>query len=225
MTATRISAVDPVVLEHTVRGLVPFSVGVAACVADEELLDSLIEQERRLVDAAAPTRRAEFAAGRVCAHRALRAIDADVPVIGRGPRRQPVWPAGTTGSISHTADVALAVAVLRTATVAGLGVDVEVVGALDAEVRASVLDRDERAACEAAPDPAATATATFCCKEAAFKALYPRLGREIEFLEAHVELVDGAGVVDVAHLGVSTQVWTGRVGDLVAATAVLATDP
>jgi len=225
MTATRTRAVDPVVLEHTVRGLVPFSVGVAACVTDEGLLDSLIEQERQLVAAAAPTRRAEFAAGRVCAHRALRAIDADVPVVGRGSRRQPVWPAGTTGSISHTADVALAVAAVRTSTLGGLGVDIEVVGALDAEVQAIVLDRDERAACEATPDPSATATTAFCCKEAAFKALYPRLGREIEFLEAHVELVDGVGVVDVAHLGVSTLVWAGRVGDLVAATAVLATDP
>jgi 4'-phosphopantetheinyl transferase EntD len=127
-----------------------------------------------------------------------------------------------TGSISHTADVALAVAALRTPAVDGLGVDVEAIGALDDQIRDEVLHAAERSTCEASSDPLGVATEVFCSKEATFKALFPRFGREIDFLDAHVALVDGAGTVDVPTLGVSLPVRTARLGPLVVAVATFA---
>ena len=133
-----------------------------------------------------------------------------------------MWPAGVTGSISHTAGMAVAMASPRTEAVDGLGVDLEVVGTLDDEIRADVLDPAEASRCEAAADPAEASTAVFCSKEAAFKALFPRLGREIGFLDAHVDLEDGVGTVDIPVLGVSLPVRTARLGPLVIAVTTFA---
>jgi 4'-phosphopantetheinyl transferase EntD len=216
------ATLDPAEVERVVRGLAPISSGVAACRADPALLEGLSADERHLVVSASGPRRAEFAAGRTCAHRALAAIGREIPTIGRGPRRQPVWPAGVTGSISHTAEIAVAVAARRTEAVDGLGVDVEVVGVLDDEIRADVLDPAEWSQCEASIDPAEASTAVFCSKEAVFKTLFPRLGREIGFLDAHVDLEDGAGTVDVPILGVSLPVRTARLGPLVVAVTTFA---
>lgn len=54
--------------------------------------------------------RAEFTCGRACAHAAVRALGvADSPIV-LSDSREPVWPQGVVGSISHTRALAGAVA-------------------------------------------------------------------------------------------------------------------
>ena len=213
---------DPTTVEQLLRRLVPNDVGVAACLADLSLVEQLADDERALVSSARSGRRGEFAAGRSCAHRALAAIGADVVAIARGEHRDPLWPRGVTGSISHAGGLAAAVATWTAPTIAGIGIDLEVAHGLAPELWTHVLTPGERARCDADDDPVGAATTVFTAKEAAFKALYPLLGAEIDFLDATAEIGDHAGTVDVPGAGVSAVVRHGRAGGLVVSVAVVA---
>lgn len=211
---------DPAAVERLLARLAPKGTGVAACQVESSLFEQLPAGERVLVGSARPVRRAEFAAGRWCAHRALAAIGADTRTIGRGRRRQPIWPVGMTGSISHAAGLATAVAAPRTSSVASLGIDAEITDAFDEELWPHVLTSSERAACDTADDPPSFAASVFCAKEAAFKAVYPLLGVEIDFLDAHCWLGAEAGTVVIPGVGASATVRHGRAGPLVVSLAI-----
>ena len=116
---------DPATIERVLRRLAPTGAGFAARKVDASFLDELNSQERIVVEFARLARQSEFATGRSCAHRALAAIGADVDAIGQGSRRQPIWPDGVTGSISHAVGLAAAVATHADGAVASLGLDVE----------------------------------------------------------------------------------------------------
>jgi hypothetical protein len=68
--------------------------------------------ELRLMASAVPRRRAEFAAGRACARAALRRLGINGWPLLVGSKREPLWPAGVVGSITHT-DGLVAAAVSR----------------------------------------------------------------------------------------------------------------
>ena len=69
-------------------------------------------------------RRETFRMGRSAAHRALQVLDADTQPILAGPLRDPRWPDGIVGSISHTDDVGLALVAPADET-DGVGIDIE----------------------------------------------------------------------------------------------------
>lgn len=69
-------------------------------------------------------RQAAFLAGRRCAHGALRRLTGTGHYPAQGADRAPVWPNGCRGSISHSRDLAVAVAG-RAVDWTALGVDVE----------------------------------------------------------------------------------------------------
>ncbi len=117
-----------------------------------------------------PRRAAEYAAGRLAARRALRAMTGQASWIERGSDGRPVWPAGIRASISHSAS--LAVCVVSTATV-GVGVDIEGLPSAEHLYRGQHLfadAREQRLIAEAA-DSELAALRLFSAKEAAFKAL------------------------------------------------------
>ncbi|MEU0005717.1 4'-phosphopantetheinyl transferase superfamily protein [Streptomyces sp. NPDC006314] len=104
----------------------------------------LFEQEALVCADAGPRRRAEFTAGRWCAHRALAALGGAPAAVPRGPRGAPVWPAGVVGSITHCAGYRAA-AVCRDTRGLGLGLDAEPAEPLPARVRARLLTARENA--------------------------------------------------------------------------------
>lgn len=136
--------------------------------ADESLIDALRDSERVGTNAMSTGRHSEFATARACARAALAdlGIDAAIP---RGERGAPVWPAGTTGSISHTRGFCLAVAAESKAV---LGLDVEEIARIrpNIERRILVASEQERAASLAADDRAREVAAIFAAKEAFYKA-------------------------------------------------------
>ena len=134
---------DPATIEQLLRRLAPTGAGVAASKVDASFLDELNSQERILVESARVARQSEFATGRSCAHRALAAIGADVDAIGQGSRRQPIWPDGVTGSISHAVGLAAAVATRVDSAVASLGLDVEEAEGVGPELWPQVLTPSE----------------------------------------------------------------------------------
>jgi 4'-phosphopantetheinyl transferase EntD len=150
----------------------------------------LLPEEAAAIASAAPARRAEFAAGRLCARAGLAALGLEAaPVLRAG--RAPQWPAGYVGAISHTTGYALAV-VARKAAAVGVGVDVEAVGRVGRHLYPKLFTDGERAALLAlAPDvEARRATAWFGAKEAFYKAQFPQTGAWVGFADVAVSDAD-----------------------------------
>lgn len=133
---------------------------------------------------AAPRRRTQFLAGRHCASQALTAgaaaagVATPEVIVGTGEDDLPAWPAGWTGSISHTDGMAVAV-VAPTTLCAALGIDVEpwIEPARAARLADAIALPEDvaRVAAVAALTPAAALTLLFSAKEALYKALYPEV--------------------------------------------------
>lgn len=104
----------------------------------------LFPVEEAVMHTAGPRRRAEFAAGRLCARAALARLGVPAAPILPGPAGQPRWPAGVTGSITHCAGYR-ACAVARTTDVAAIGIDAEPDAALPAGLIDMVATGPERA--------------------------------------------------------------------------------
>lgn len=134
----------------------------------------------------------EFLAGRYCAQRALAAAGAGAGQwLPRGNDRLPVWPPGWTGSISHANGVA-ACAVVASAPGRVLGLDVERWVAPDQamQIREMIATPGELSLLSMLP-PERALIALFSAKEALFKALYPQVGRFMEFSAARAVEADG----------------------------------
>ncbi|MFE7600992.1 4'-phosphopantetheinyl transferase [Streptomyces sp. NPDC057494] len=101
-------------------------------------------EEEALMARAVPGRRREFAAARVCAHRALAALGAAPGPLLRGRRGAPAWPADTVGSITHCAGYRAA-AVAPAARLLALGIDAEPHAPLPSGVREAVAFGPEEA--------------------------------------------------------------------------------
>nr|WP_183432169.1 4'-phosphopantetheinyl transferase superfamily protein [Mesorhizobium sp. RMAD-H1] len=142
---------------------------------------------------AAPRRRAEYIAGRCCAGEALRRLTGKTTFPGQAEDRAPVWPRGTIGSISHSGDVAIAVAG-SSARYCGLGVDIEkpLTEAEAREIAPQALTERELQRLRT-PADAFLIGLTFSAKESLFKALYPTVRRYFGFHASQLVTWNPAG--------------------------------
>ena len=139
---------------------------------------------------AVPQRVAEFASGRWCAEQALARLGVPFGPVAIGPGREPLWPSGVVGSITHSG-TRRAAAVAHEADVAALGVDVEVDRELPPEVVDDVLTGGERARFA----DGAARLAAFSVKEAVFKAWFPRTGLWLDFRDVDLEPLAKSGII------------------------------
>ncbi|MGL5865249.1 MAG: 4'-phosphopantetheinyl transferase family protein, partial [Dermatophilaceae bacterium] len=149
---------------------------------------TLHPDEAALVANAVPARRREFAAGRCCARTILAALGCPPEPLLTGPAREPQWPSGIVGSITHCDGYAAAVAV-RAATVRTVGVDAEVDAELPADVAELVVTRREQRHLRVLrrQDPATPwGRILFSAKESVFKAWFPLRRQWLDFGDADV---------------------------------------
>lgn len=151
----------------------------------------LLRSEQSLVTGAAAARRREVAWGRACGRRALRLLDSpDVPIL-RGDQRQPLWPAGYVGSISHCRDYVVA-AVGRLRSCLSVGVDVEPLDSrIGPGIVALIAADDERE--WLAGEPPSTALIVFSAKESFYKAWFPLTGVWLDFRDVVVSFTRDTG--------------------------------
>ena len=166
------------------RGLLPPGVAVAA--ADPRQLYPLLAGEA--LPGAVPARLREFSAGRHAARAAMAALDAPIAAIPPGDDRAPIWPAGVTGSITHSAQACLA-AVARQGLTDGLGLDLEEDAPLEAALWPEICRPEELA--RLGDTPGLQARLIFAVKEAAYKAQYVRSATLFGFDGLSVTLTDG----------------------------------
>ncbi len=130
-------------------------------------------------------RLAEFAAGRNQARRLISTITGAAEPLLVGDYRQPLWPDGIIGSISHS-DVFCAVAVASTRSISDLGIDVETLEALNPEVEDVVLTGAELVATASMESWAGKLI--FSIKEANYKCCYHMVKAFIDFKQCEVVL-------------------------------------
>lgn len=150
----------------------------------------LLAGEAAYLGRAVPQRVQEFAAGRLCARRALAEFGiVDFP-IRVAEDRQPIWPDAFVGSITHTEGYGAAVVAERRRMHA-LGLDSELVGRVKAPLWASICTPSEIAWLRSLSpsEQAVAATLIFSAKEAFYKCQYPLTRERLNFLDAVVQPV------------------------------------
>ena len=166
-----------------------FAPGVVAAELREQGDPSLLlSAEATHVGRAVPKRMQEFAAGRLCARRALAEFGFVDYALKVAEDRQPMWPAGMVGSITHTTGFCAAV-VARQRAATALGIDSEVVGRVNAEIWHKICVPVESAWVESLPAPQRPGAMAliFSAKEAFYKCQYPAVRQRLNFHDARVE--------------------------------------
>jgi len=163
--------------------------GAVGCEAFGDTDDAPYPGEEDLIAAAVPGRRREFVTARRCARQALGALGHPPAPIRTGPSREPLWPAGVVGSITHCAGYRAAAVAHRTG-LAGLGLDAEPNTPLPDGVLKSIARPEEQDRLVGAPG-ISWGKVLFSAKEAVYKAWFPLTGRWLGFEDASLTFGPG----------------------------------
>jgi enterobactin synthetase component D / holo-[acyl-carrier protein] synthase len=135
-------------------------------------------------------RRREFITTRRCAREALARLGHPPAPIPTGSGREPLWPAGLVGSLTHCAGYRAA-AVARAANVGGIGIDAEPHGPLPDGVLHLVTTSEERDMLGALAREFPRThwdRVLFSAKESVYKAWYPLTQRWLDFGDAQLSI-------------------------------------
>jgi enterobactin synthetase component D len=147
--------------------------------------------ESAAIVAAGAGRRAEYLAGRFLCRELLRRHGLPVQV-GTGRQREPVWPRGWIGSISHSDCMAVAaLAPVGADRILGLDLQPWLSPVQARETENLVALPGELEALAGVWSRASLLTLVFSAKESLFKALYPHVGQYFDFDSAVVTHMDG----------------------------------
>lgn len=188
---------------------------VPAGVATAELMDDdragpLFPEEEEAIRAAVANRRNEFISGRVCARAAMGKLGYAAVAVPRGPQREPIWPHGLVGSITHC-DGYRAAAVARADLYRGIGIDAEPHAALpDGVLKMVALPQERRWLGEQADTGVHWDRVLFSAKESIYKAWFPVARRWLGFEDVVLQ-IDPQTESFIAALLVSGPVLDGRV--------------
>lgn len=179
----------------------------------------LLPEEAAFIRQAVPKRLREFTAGRNCARLAMQQLGiAPVPPVRVGAQREPLFPAGLSGTLTHTHDYCAA-AVLRQGEIRSIGIDAEVNDPLGDDIARLVLLPAEQTMVQAvavAVPGLCAGKLVFSIKEAFYKAYFQVAGRYLDFLDACVSLApeDGSFTLQVVRADVpepfAGSIWRGR---------------
>jgi enterobactin synthetase component D len=141
-------------------------------------------------------RQAEFIAGRLCARSILDVYGLGQHVVAVGKHREPMWPDGFIGSITHSGQYAAAIACPGEAIV-GVGIDIETI--IESDGRQAMMDlvvcEEELAYLHGSGSALGIdclLTLVFSAKESFFKAAYPQVKGYFDFDAVKVFHIDEA---------------------------------
>ena len=187
------SEIDSIKLgvEEFLERLSGMAFAVVGSEADKELCGVYSEELALLSPGASARRERQFALGRIAAHQALEKIGfSPSPSVLRSENREPLWPVGVVGSISHSDEFGVAV-VASSELFSSLGVDIQRLRSdteLDVAKRVALKsESDWIFQGRTRADMCERLTLLFSAKESAFKLLYPLVKqfvgfRDVEFI-------------------------------------------
>lgn len=184
-------------LARMLEGLLPYDV-ITECGDPSQPVADLLPEEAALVVGAADQRRREFARGRACARAALSRLGIHDFALLVGPQREPLWPEGVVGSVTHTRGLC-AVAVATSSRYPGLGIDVEPALPVTPALAERICRSDEREQLWSVPGvaPLIAARLLFSAKEAAYKCQFRLTRKYLGFHELGIAL-DPCGLFAVS---------------------------
>lgn len=139
------------------------------------------DEERLLGPGAVEKRRREFIVGRSCARMAQEQLLGIARGVGRGGGREPIWPSGVVGSITHCEGF-VAAAVGHANRYRSIGIDAEPAEPLPTDIAGRIVTPAECRRLESiGRDIAAADRLLFCAKESVYKAWHPLTGRWLGF--------------------------------------------
>ncbi len=139
-------------------------------------------------------RQAEFIAGRLCARSILDIYGHGKHVVSVGSHREPQWPEGFIGSITHSGQFAAAIA-CPAKNIVGIGIDLETI--INDDSRPAMIDlvasADEVRYLQCHPGGMSfdgLLTLVFSVKESFFKAAFPQVKAYFDFDAVSVREID-----------------------------------
>ncbi|HEY7429360.1 MAG TPA: 4'-phosphopantetheinyl transferase superfamily protein [Streptosporangiaceae bacterium] len=174
---------------------------------DDETPSPLYPEEAALVERAVDKRRREFATARRCAREALATLGVPAAALPSGKNREPLWPPGIVGSITHCQGYRAA-AVARQHDLASVGIDAEPHAPLPSgvlEVIALPREVTRLAELSAGYQGRCWDRLLFCAKESVYKAWFPLARRWLGFHEADIVIDPGSGTFSATLLVLGPQ--------------------
>ena len=167
-------------------------------VFDGALSDLLPEEQAILPTPVSPLRERQFVWGRLAAQQCLRELGFEGSPVKKGEHREPLWPEGIVGSISHT-NTRGGAACAHLRDFRTLGYDLQEVREISSNVLLRIASEGERCWIEEREEDAKfRANLLFSVKESIYKALFPLCRKYIGFAEAEVLSVSADGEIVVA---------------------------
>ncbi len=144
--------------------------------------------ERKLLRGWSPKRVRDFCTGRYCARQALLLVGAPVEDVLVGANREPLWPPGVVGSISHSEKMTGAV-VAAVSDYKSIGLDIETVGNVEEHLWPLLFSQAEQEYLRSLPPhrQVVYSTAFFSMKESYYKLQYPVTGHFLDFTDVEIQ--------------------------------------
>jgi 4'-phosphopantetheinyl transferase EntD len=168
-----------------------------AYVASDEQWDDdprarLLPEEAAQIGGAVESRTREFTIARSCARRALVQLGLPEAPILRGSNREPIWPPGVVGSITHCKGFCAAV-VGWESDLLSLGIDAETHEELPADLLVHTCLEPEIAWLASAPQGIHWDRVLFSAKESIYKAWFPLTHRWLGFEDVALTFAPAEG--------------------------------
>lgn len=162
-------------------------------------IDHLWPEERIQIANAISKRQLEYSNVRWCARQALQQLGHPPVALPNGPQRDPVWPQGIIGSLTHCAGY-YAAAVARQSDCLAIGIDAELHQPMSHDTLSMVASPAEQRMLQQLAEyhPAIHwDTLLFSIKESIFKAWFPLTRRWLDFHQATVRLEHNSNTFSV----------------------------
>ena len=186
-------------LQEEIHRSLPIREGLSILAGTTDVrLESLYPEERALVESALAKRQAEFATARQLARQAMKELGLAGGPILKGAKREPVWPSGSIGSMTHAEGCAVA-CVARSDVVRSVGIDIELADRVGGHLYKKLFTNVEQNFLEQKGQE--FAGLLFSAKEAVYKASFPLVGRYIGFQEAELTVDESRRRIGIRYVG------------------------
>jgi 4'-phosphopantetheinyl transferase EntD len=175
-----------------IEDLLPAEVATVE-LCDDDPFAFLLSEEAAQFGWAVESRTKEFTTARSCARRALSKLGLPETPILRGPNREPLWPPGVVGSITHCEGFRAA-AVAKQSDLLTVGIDAEIHEELPAEVLPHVCLKREITWLVDAPKGIFWDRVLYSAKESVFKAWFPLTQRWLGFEDVAITFRPADGI-------------------------------
>lgn len=166
--------------------LSPNGIAIAVSpVADYE--NMLFDDESVCIKNAVSKRRKEFSTGRMLCRKCFDILGKEHAAVLQGTNREPLWPEGLKGSISHTDSLCVAVVTDRE-EILSVGVDIENQYGVTPDLWEHIFSADEILYIKESSSPSMTAAVIFSAKETFYKMQYPLTGKMLDFKDVEIKL-------------------------------------